>query len=148
MLTVQSHLRQVLDITDPSAIKLRWVHVCEDGMCPVLQLHGVASERHNRLLQPRTAASCMCRIHEDPYTEKEKLSHYMWFYFRITGVRGTPLTMRLENAGVNHEWLEPKLQLACACIAHVKDVNDWIAHGAGSASFPEAWPGYKVSSWC
>lgn len=38
------------------------------------------------------------RIHEDPYTEKEKLSHYMWFYFRVVGARGTPLSMRLENA--------------------------------------------------
>jgi murein tripeptide amidase MpaA len=65
---------EVLDITDPSAIKLR--------------------------------------IHEDPFTEREKISHYMWFYFRISGVRDTQLTMSIENAG--------------------------------TASFPEAWPGYKA----
>jgi len=43
-------------------------------------------------------ANIKLRIHEDPYTEKEKLSHYMWFHFRVTGAKGTPLTLRLENA--------------------------------------------------
>ncbi len=25
--------------------------------------------------------------------------HFQWFYFRVTGARGTPLTLRIENAG-------------------------------------------------
>ena len=87
---------QVLDITDPSAIKLR---------CTITFKHYDGPQcSHRDILQVCWVWSVMLstfaiRIHEDPFTEREKISHYMWFYFRISGVRGTPLTMCIENAG-------------------------------------------------
>ena len=39
------------------------------------------------------------RIHEDTFTEREKQLHYQWFFYRVSGARGAPLAMHLDNAG-------------------------------------------------
>ncbi|KAK9802712.1 hypothetical protein WJX73_010124 [Symbiochloris irregularis] len=39
------------------------------------------------------------RIVPDPYCESDKRAHFMWFYFRVSGVQGQQLRMRIVNAG-------------------------------------------------
>jgi murein tripeptide amidase MpaA len=38
-------------------------------------------------------------IHPDPYCASDGRSHFQWFHFRVTGARGVPLRLRVENAG-------------------------------------------------
>lgn len=37
-------------------------------------------------------------IRPDPYCDHDKVSHFQWFHFRITGARNVPLTINLVNA--------------------------------------------------
>ncbi|CAK0783250.1 hypothetical protein CVIRNUC_006449 [Coccomyxa viridis] len=39
------------------------------------------------------------RIHADPYCESDKTAHFMWFFFRVTGVRDEQLHLNIVNAG-------------------------------------------------
>ncbi|CAL8472033.1 g11575 [Coccomyxa elongata] len=39
------------------------------------------------------------RIHADPYCESDDVSHFMWFYFRVTGAKGEELHINITNAG-------------------------------------------------
>ncbi|MEW5306259.1 MAG: hypothetical protein WDW36_008735 [Sanguina aurantia] len=38
-------------------------------------------------------------IHRDPFCETDQKAHFQWFHFRVTGVRSTPLTLHMVNAG-------------------------------------------------
>lgn len=37
-------------------------------------------------------------IHADPFCETDGRAHFQWFYFRVTGAKGTPLAMNISNA--------------------------------------------------
>lgn len=46
-----------------------------------------------------TPSDIQLKIHPEPFCEYDKKSHFQWFYFRVSGVRGQDLTVRITNAG-------------------------------------------------
>ncbi|KAG2443936.1 hypothetical protein HXX76_002275 [Chlamydomonas incerta] len=83
-------------------------------------------------------------IRPDPYCETDKRAHYQWFNFKLCGVAGKPLTLRLLNAGGAS--YGPAWEGYQACASH--DLQDWyrapttydaasgvvtIRHAAGAA---------------
>ncbi|KAG2439863.1 hypothetical protein HYH02_010494 [Chlamydomonas schloesseri] len=60
-------------------------------------------------------------IRPDPYCETDKRAHYQWFHFKLAGVAGRELSLRLLNAGGAS--YGPGWEGYQACASH--DLEDW-----------------------